>query len=145
MTTPAGAVKELGFGVAPVTQPSGASEGDPTDAPPLTMRATQAGMIMGTAAYMSREQARGKPVDKRADIWGFGVVLYELLTGHGPFGDEDVAGTLAAVIHKEPDLTRVPAKVGRLLQRCLAKDPKKRLRDVGDAWELLTDVVQPHS
>jgi len=92
---------------------------------------------------MSPEQARGKTLDKRADIWAFGVVLYELLVGHGPFGDEDVAGTLAAVIHKEPDLTQVPAKVRRLLQRCLEKDSKKRLRDIGDVWELLEEAPAP--
>ena len=84
MITPAGVVKVLDFGLATVTQPSAASEGDPANSPTLTMRATQAGMIMGTAEYMSPEQARGKPVDKRADIWGFGVVLYEMLTGARP-------------------------------------------------------------
>jgi eukaryotic-like serine/threonine-protein kinase len=141
MITPTGTVKVLDFGLAKMADPQ--PEGRATDSPTLTMHATQMGMILGTAAYMSPEQARGKTVDKRADIWAFGVVLYELLTGHGPFGDEDVAGTLAAVIHKEPDLTQVPEKVRRLLQRCLEKDPKKRLRDIGDSWELL-DVVAGH-
>jgi eukaryotic-like serine/threonine-protein kinase len=136
--TPAGVVKVLDFGLAKAIEPE--PTGNPETSPTLTMRATQMGMILGTAAYMSPEQARGKTVDKRADIWAFGVVLYELLVGHGPFGDEDVAGTLAAVIHKEPDLTQVPAKVRRLLRRCLEKDPKKRLRDIGDAWELLEEA-----
>src|ERR1700693_986154 len=98
MITPAGAVKVLDFGLAAVTQPSAASEGDPANSPTLTIRATQAGMILGTAGYMSPEQARGKTVDKRADIWAFGVVLYEMLTGQRLFDGEDMAETLAAVI-----------------------------------------------
>src|SRR5258706_12668202 len=98
MITPAGVVKVLDFGLAAVTQPSAAGEGDPTNSPTLTMRATQAGMIMGTAAYMSPEQASGKPVDKRADIWSFGVVLFELLTGHQLFGQgETISHMLADV------------------------------------------------
>jgi eukaryotic-like serine/threonine-protein kinase len=78
----------LDFGLAAVTQPFAASEGDPSNSPTLTMRATQAGMIMGTAGYMSPEQASGKPVDRRADIWSFGVVLWEMLTGHRLFSGE---------------------------------------------------------
>ena len=142
MITPSGAVKVLDFGLAKAVEPE--PTGNPETSPTLTMRATQMGMILGTAAYMSPEQARGQTVDKRADIWALGVVLYELLTGHGPFADDDIAGTLAAVIHKEPDLTQAPEKVRRLLRRCLEKDPKKRLRDIGDAWELLEDVGQAH-
>jgi Tol biopolymer transport system component len=91
---------------------------------------------MGTAAYMSPEQARGKTVDKRADIWAFGVVLYEMLTGRQLFEGETVSDTLARVLTKEPDWDRAPAKTRRLLRRCLEKDPKRRLRDIGDAWEL---------
>src|SRR5216683_2453641 len=128
MITPSGVVKVLDFGLAAVTQPSAASEGDPTDSPTLTMRATQAGMIMGTAAYMSPEQARGESVDKRADIWAFGVVLYELLTGERLFEGETISDTLIEVATKEPDWNRVPQKVRRLLRRCLEKDAKKRLR-----------------
>ena len=98
---------------------------------------TQAGIILGTAAYMSPEQARGKPVDKRADIWAFGVVLFEMLTGRRAFEGDDIAITLAAVMMKEPDWRALPAPtpVGlrRLLTRCLKKDPKARMRDIGDA------------
>ena len=89
---------------------------------------------MGTAAYMSPEQARGKTVDKRADIWAFGVVLYELLTGRSAFHGEDLADTLASVMKDRPDLNHVPIHVLGLIGRCLEKDPKKRLRDVGDVW-----------
>ena len=96
------------------------------------MAATQAGIILGTAAYMSPEQARGRPVDKRADIWAFGVVLYEMLTGKRLFEGEDLTETLASVVKERPDLSDVPAKVRRLIERCLEKDPKKRLRDIGD-------------
>src|ERR1700674_3242419 len=139
MITPAGVVKILDFGLAAVTQPSAASEGDPANSPTLTMRATQAGMIMGTAAYMSPEQASGKPVDKRADIWSFGVVLWEMLTGKRLFDGETISHTLAAVLTKEPDLQQVPVKVRRLLKRCLEKDPNKRLRDISGAELLLEE------
>jgi hypothetical protein len=104
------------------------------------MAATQAGMILGTAAYMSPEQARGKPVDKRADIWAFGVVLYEMLTGKRLFEGETISDTLAHVLTKEPDLGNVPAQARRLVERCLEKDPKRRLRDIGDAMALLEGV-----
>ena len=89
-------------------------------------------MILGTAAYMSPEQARGKTVDKRADIWAFGVVLYELLTGKQLFTGEDISEILAKVIRDEPNLDTIPAQVRPLLRRCLEKDPKKRQRDIGD-------------
>src|SRR6266851_3169732 len=98
MITPAGVIKVLDFGLAAVTQPPAAIEGDPTNSPTLTMRATQAGMIMGTAAYMSPEQASGKPVDKRADIWTFGVVLWEMLTGKRLFDGETISHVLADVL-----------------------------------------------
>jgi hypothetical protein len=135
MITPAGVVKVLDFGLAAVAQSSDPS--NPTNSPTLTISPTRAGMILGTAAYMSPEQARGRTVDKRADIWAFGAVLYEMLTGHRLFEGETVSDTLAQVLTKEPDLTRVPMNVRRLLKKCLEKDPKKRLRDIGDAWELL--------
>ena len=107
------------------------------------MAATQAGMILGTAAYMSPEQARGKPVDKRADIWAFGVVLYEMLTGRQLFRGEDLSETLASVIMKEPDLEPVPPRVRRVLRRCLEKDPTKRLRDISGVALLLEQEPPP--
>ena len=97
---------------------------------------TLAGVILGTAAYMSPEQAKGKPVDKRADIWAFGCVLYEMLAGRRAFDAEDVSETLAAVLMKEPDWTALPATtpatVMIVLRRCLQKDRKRRVRDIGD-------------
>src|SRR5579864_3149316 len=129
-----GVVKVLDFGLAKI---GGTPEAPAEDSPTISMAATQAGAILGTAAYMSPEQARGKVVDKRADIWSFGVVLYEMVTGKRVFQGEDLTETLASVVKDRPDLTGVPAPVRRLLERCLEKDPKKRLRDIGDAWELL--------
>ncbi len=137
MVTPAGVVKVLDFGLAAVAQSSDPS--NPANSPTLTISPTRAGMILGTASYMSPEQARGKTVDKRADIWAFGVVLYEMLTGKPLFEGETVSDTLAQVLTGEPDWEQVPAKVRRLLKKCLEKDPKKRLRDIGDAWELLEE------
>ena len=133
---PDGTVKVLDFGLAKVNAPpSSSGENSPT----LTVGMTQAGMVLGTAAYMAPEQARGKEsVDRRADIWAFGVVFYELLTGHRLFEGEDTSSTLAAVIMREPDLAGVPPQVASLLKRCLQKDPKNRLRDIGDAWALLS-------
>jgi serine/threonine-protein kinase len=112
---------------------------------------TQAGMILGTASYMSPEQARGKAVDRRADIWAFGVVLYEMLTGRRPFEGEDVAEVMASVIHKDPDLTGLPPAVGSVVERCLRKDPRRRMRDIGDVRMALeeapaqTQAAAPHS
>jgi serine/threonine-protein kinase len=137
MITPAGVVKGLDFGLAAVAQSSDPS--NPANSPTLTISPTRAGMILGTAGYMSPEQARGKTVDKRADIWAFGVVLFEMLTGQRLFEGETISDTLAQVLTKEPDFTRVPVKVRRLLRSCLEKDPKNRLRDIGDAWELLEE------
>ena len=99
-----GTVKVLDFGLAKAMEPAGGSP-SVSQSPTISMAATQAGVILGTAAYMSPEQARGKAVDKRADIWGFGVVLYEMLTGHQAFADEDVSITLSKVLQREPDLT----------------------------------------
>src|SRR5688572_19760764 len=133
-----GTVKVLDFGLA---QMHGASEPAGSDVDKLThsptLLATQAGLILGTAAYMSPEQARGKAVDKRADIWAFGVVVYEMLTGRRPFEGEDASTTVAAVIQSEPRWDGVPPSMLRLLKRCLTKDPRRRLRDIGDVWELL--------
>lgn len=131
---PDGTVKVLDFGLAKIyAAPSGSEENSPT----LTMGMTDAGMILGTAAYMAPEQARGKDLDKRADIWAFGVVLYEMLTGKRLFQGEDVGHTLAVVITQEPDFSAAPPQVIPLLKRCLEKDPKKRLRDIGDAFALI--------
>lgn len=137
--TPDGIVKLLDFGLAKAFRDTtdGSATGDPANSPTVTMGATVAGVILGTAAYMSPEQARGKPVDKRTDIWAFGVVLYELLTGARLFRGETVSDTLIEVATKEPDFEPVPPQARRLLRHCLEKDPKKRLRDIGDAWRLL--------
>jgi Tol biopolymer transport system component len=137
-----GQAKVLDFGLAKALSNDPVSGDNPADSPTLTMRATQAGIIMGTAAYMSPEQARGKTVDRRADIWAFGVVLYEMLTGAQLFEGETVSDTLAHVLTKEPDWDRAPAKTRRLLRKCLEKDPKRRLRDIGDAWELLEEAAE---
>jgi serine/threonine-protein kinase len=139
MVTPAGTIKVLDFGLAAVAQGSGTASGDPSVSPTLTMGATKMGMILGTAGYMAPEQARGKTVDRRADIWAFGVVLYEMLTGRRAFQGEDISDTLAAVIKEQPRWDDIPANVKRLLRSCLEKDPKRRLRDIGDAWRLLDE------
>jgi serine/threonine-protein kinase len=130
---PDGAVKVLDFGIAKALVPElGTSSGSPI----MTTPVTQVGVILGTAAYMSPEQARGKRVDKRADIWAFGCVLYEMLTGQLAFGGEDVAVILARVIANDTDLKSLPAAISPAVQRtielCLQKDPRKRLRDIGD-------------
>src|SRR6202795_4594766 len=144
MITPAGVVKVLDFGLAAVTQPSAASEGDPANSPTLTMRATQAGMIMGTAAYMSPEQASGKPVDKRTDVWSFGVVLWEMLTGRRLFDGETISHTLADVLRADIDFNKLPkdtpTAIRDLLSRCLDRDTKNRLRDIGEARIALNNV-----
>ena len=133
-----GTVKVLDFGLAKIhgaSEPAGSDIDKLTHSP--TIVATQAGLILGTAAYMSPEQARGKAVDKRADIWAFGVVVYEMLAGRRPFDGEDVSTTVAAVIQSEPRWDGIPQSMLRLLKRCLTKDPRRRLRDIGDVWELL--------
>ena len=133
-----GTVKVLDFGLAKAFQPDAADPNmsqSPTVS--LTAAATQMGMVIGTAAYMSPEQASGKTVDKRADVWAFGAVLFEMLAGRKPFVGDDVSDTLALVLKFEPEWETLPAgtpvAVRRLLRRCLAKDPKKRLREVGTA------------
>jgi Tol biopolymer transport system component len=140
MITPAGVVKVLDFGLAAVAQSSDPS--NPANSPTLTISPTRAGMILGTAGYMSPEQARGKAVDKRADIWAFGVVLYEMLTGRQAFHGETITDVLAAVVTKEPEWDRVPIKLRRLLQSCLQKDPKQRLQAIGDWRLLIEDALQ---
>ena len=142
MITPTGLVKVLDFGLAAVLQGPASSAVDPANSPTLTMRATEAGMIMGTAAYMSPEQASGKPVDKRADIWSFGVVLFEMLTGKSMFGSaETVSHILADVLRAPIDLGKLPAEtppvIRDLLRRCLDRDVRNRLRDIGEARVLI--------
>jgi Tol biopolymer transport system component/predicted Ser/Thr protein kinase len=139
--TPERTLKVLDFGLAKAAEErTTSSAGSPTMSPTVSLEMTKAGVILGTAAYMSPEQARGKPIDKRTDIWAFGVVLYEMLTGERMFRGETVSDTLIEVATREPDWTRVPPRVRRLLERCLEKDPRKRLRDIGDVWELLDDA-----
>ena len=135
---PDGTVKVLDFGLAKAMEPTGAMAASVSMSPTITTPAmTQAGMILGTAAYMAPEQARGKTVDKRADIWAFGVVVFEMLTGRRAFGGGDISITLASVMMQEPEWSALPAAapVGlrRLLTRCLKKDPKARMRDIGEA------------
>lgn len=126
-----GKVKILDFGLAKALE-TPAPHGNPSISPTLTLEGTRAGVILGTAAYMAPEQARGAVVDKRADIWAFGVVFYEMLTGKQPFAGPTVSDTLAAVLKSEPDLTQFSPQVRRLLRLCLEKDPRIRLRDIGD-------------
>ena len=145
MVTPSGVVKVLDFGLAAVMNDPTAASADRANSPTLTMKATQAGVILGTAGYMSPEQARGKPVDKRTDIWAFGVVLYEMITGKRLFEGEDLTETLASVVKDKPDLSSVPMRVRGLIERCLEKDPKRRLRDIGDIPLLLSAVPAPVS
>ena len=142
-----GTVKVLDFGLAKLNEPNVSNVStralslSPTITSPALM--TGIGVLLGTAAYMSPEQARGKAVDKRADIWAFGCVLYEMLTGTQPFPGSDLTETLASVVKDQPDLSKVPLGVRRLLTRCLEKDPGRRLRDLGDAWDLLEDRERP--
>ncbi|MEO8592325.1 MAG: protein kinase [Candidatus Solibacter sp.] len=144
--TPEGTVKLLDFGLAKAGEQGSAASSTigATMSPTLSLAMTQAGMILGTATYMSPEQARGKPVDRRADIWAFGVMFYEMLTGTRLFGGgETVSDALAAVLTREPDFTTLPKDtprhVRRLIERCLHKDPKLRLRDIGEARILLDE------
>jgi len=142
---PDGTVKVLDFGLAKAW----ATEDDAQSlslSPTLTRHATVEGVILGTAAYMSPEQARGQAVDKRADIWAFGVVLWQMLTGRTLFDGDTVSDTLAAVLKEEPEFNtlpeQTPASIRRLLRRCLRKDPKNRLHDIADARLELTDPIE---
>src|SRR5688572_15650376 len=140
-----GVVKVLDFGLAKALAPDrGPGSADAMNSPTLTNRATQLGLILGTAAYMAPEQAKGKTADKRADIWAYGVVLYEMLTGRAPFLSETIPETLAHVLTREVSLAELPAdvppRIRRLIARCLVKDPKQRLRDIGDARLILDEA-----
>ena len=142
--TSEGTVKVLDFGLAKAAS-AGAATADQTQSPTATAGGTREGVILGTAAYMSPEQARGLKVDKRTDIWAFGCVLYEMLTGRLPFAGHTVSDTIAAILEREPDWKALPqatpASIRRLLQRSLEKDLKRRLRDIGDARLELDDVL----
>jgi Tol biopolymer transport system component len=143
--TPAGVVKVLDFGLAKTDAASGFSAADASKSPTLTVGGTRQGVLLGTAAYMSPEQARGQSVDKRADIWAFGCVLYELLAGRLAFSGNTVSDHIAAILEREPDWTALPATtppaVQRLLRRCLEKDTKRRLHDIADARIEIEDAT----
>ena len=147
--TPDGKVKVLDFGLAKAWSGEAPDGSSPpaalSQSPTMANTGTVAGLILGTAAYMSPEQARGKPVDKRADVWSFGVLLWEMLTGHSLFAGDTVTDVIASVVKEEPDLDALPAgtpgAVRRLLSRCLRKDPRSRMPDIGAARLELQDVI----
>jgi len=146
--SPDGKVKVLDFGLAKAwagDAGEGGSSASISESPTLAHSGTAAGIILGTAAYMSPEQARGKVVDRRADVWSFGVLLWEMLTGHALFAGDTVTDVIAAVVTKEPDLDalpgRTPRAVRRLITRCLRKDPRTRLPDIGAARLELQDAI----
>jgi Tol biopolymer transport system component len=143
--TPDGKVKVLDFGLAKAMEPAGVpATNDPAQSPTMTVGGTAAGVVLGTAAYMSPEQARGEVVDRRADIWAFGCLLFEMLAGRPPFAGKSITDLLAAVVRDEPAWDALPADsppaMRRLLRRCLAKDPRRRLRHIGDAVLELHDA-----
>lgn len=139
-----GDVKVLDFGLAKAMGPEEGSA-ELANSPTLSLAMTEAGFIMGTAAYMAPEQARGKPADRRADIWAFGCVLYEMLSGQKAFEGETVSDVLASVIRSEPDWSALPANLPpsmrRLVRRCLTKDPRQRLQAIGDARLAIEETV----
>jgi serine/threonine protein kinase/Tol biopolymer transport system component len=145
---PDGTVKVLDFGLAKAMDPA-ASNLNAMHSPTLTARATRMGVILGTAAYMSPEQARGRTVDKRADIWAFGVVLFEMITGRRVFAGDEMSDILARILERDPDWSGLPGStppaVRRLLERCLTKDPKARLRDIGEARHTLDEAIAGRS
>ena len=140
-----GTVKVLDFGLAKAMEPAAGSSPSASMSPTFSIHVTQAGIILGTAAYMSPEQAKGRAVDKRADIWAFGVVLYEMLSGTRGYGAEDVSDTLAAVLTRDVDWTKVPSttppRIVALMRDCLVRDPKQRLRDMGEARRVLEQLI----
>ena len=143
--TPAGKVKVLDFGLAKAFGAEPAGGADLSLSPTVTSGGTQQGVILGTAAYMSPEQARGKPVDRRTDVWSFGCLLYELLAGKKAFEGETVSDVMASVLTREPDWAALPAampaRIRELLSRCLRKDPEKRLHDIADARIEIDDAL----
>jgi aminoglycoside phosphotransferase (APT) family kinase protein len=148
LRTPDGTVKVLDFGLAKMFGGDpGESGADPAMSPTITSLGTQAGMILGTAAYMSPEQARGRPVDRRADLWALGVMFHEMLTGKRLFDGETVSDTLAAVLRADVDLDAVPAdtpaNARRILERCLDRDPKQRLRDASEVRFMASEAQLP--
>jgi serine/threonine protein kinase len=142
--TPDGRVKVLDFGLAKALGDETAGR-DPASSPTLTMRATMAGTLMGTAAYMSPEQARGENVVRRSDIWAFGVVLYEMLTRRQLFAGPTISDTLATVLKTEPNVAAVPAELRPIIERCLRKDARRRWRDIGDVRVALEDAPEAPS
>jgi Tol biopolymer transport system component/predicted Ser/Thr protein kinase len=142
--TPAGVVKVLDFGLATAVEDPAPST-DPPNSPTLTMRGTRVGVILGTAAYMAPEQARGHAADRRADVWGFGVVLYEMLSGKAAFAGDSVTDILAAVVKLEPDWSALPAStppaMAKLVRRCITKDRKQRLQAIGEARIAIDDYM----
>jgi Tol biopolymer transport system component len=142
--TPDGVVKVLDFGLAKMAA-SDAVAADPTQSPTLTVGGTKEGALLGTATYMSPEQAKGRPADKRADVWAFGVVLYEMLTGRRAFEAEAISEVLAKVIEREPEWRALPAstpaRLRDLLRRCLRKEPKTRLQAIGDARVQIDELI----
>jgi serine/threonine-protein kinase len=146
--TPGGKVKVLDFGLAKMADAEPARGSSLSMSPTLAVQATSAGLILGTAGYMSPEQARGKPVDRRSDIWSFGCVLYEMLTGRPVFETgETVSDAVAAILTREPDWNALPAhlpsSLRRLLRRCLEKDPDRRLHHIADARLEIADAAEP--
>src|SRR5262249_55727725 len=141
--TPDGKVKVLDFGLAKVVDDAPTST--PLSNSPTLLRGTMGGMFLGTAGYMAPEQAKGRPADKRSDVWAFGCVFYEMLTGKMAFKGEDVSDTLAAVLRAEPDWTALPADVSpsirALLEGSLKKDRRERIADISTARFLMTDPV----
>ena len=125
------------------------SSPDGMNSPTLSVHATKQGVVLGTAAYMSPEQARGLPVDRRTDIWAFGCVFYEMLTGRLAFSGETVSDTIGRILEREPDWSAVPAStppaIVRVLRRCFAKDPRQRVRDIGDVRIEIDAVGEPSS
>jgi Tol biopolymer transport system component len=142
---PDGKVKILDFGLAKAVDADSTGHSGSLSPTLTTPAATRAGLILGTAAYMSPEQAKGKPVDRRADVWGFGCILYEMLAGHRPFAGEGVSELMAAVIMSPVEFkdlpAAIPARVRTLVRRCLEKDPRRRLRDIGEARFVLEETL----